>query len=219
MFISKNLAEQLWDDSFQAEIAIGGSGFFWISKRVFDIALSICLLPILFASGLALLIFNPFLNRGPMFYSQTRMGKDCLPFTAVKFRSMTAIGGIVRGADDPIEQHRITILGSIIRKIRIDELPQILNVLKGDMSLIGPRPDYFDHASEYYVTIPEYRLRHTVRPGISGLAQVRLGYAEGTKATRTKTSMDLEYIRNAGFGLDSKLVFETIRCVILRSGA
>lgn len=87
------------------------------------------------------------------------------------------------------------------------------------MSLIGPRPDYFSHAEEYCVTVPNYRARHAVRPGISGLAQVRLGYVEGTEGTRVKALIDLDYINNANFLQDASLVFETIRCVVMRAGA
>jgi lipopolysaccharide/colanic/teichoic acid biosynthesis glycosyltransferase len=170
-------------------------------------------------SALVLLIFNPFFNSGPLFYTQKRMGKDCNPFRVIKFRSMTFTATIERGHEDPIEHARITPLGRIIRKCRIDELPQILNVLKGDMSLIGPRPDYFEHAIKFIETVPGYSERFNIRPGISGLAQVVVGYVEGSEATKRKVNADLFYIKNAGFKMESKLILKTITTVFGFSGS
>lgn len=135
-----------------------------VSKRFFDIAMSILLLPLLCVLALVLLMLNPFYNKGNLFFVQPRMGRDCKPFKAIKFRSMRAVPKIIRGADSPLEIDRITSLGGFLRKSRIDELPQVINVLLGQMSLIGPRPDYFDHAVEYLEKIPGYRERHAVRP-------------------------------------------------------
>ena len=153
-----------------------GNRLFWINKRIFDIILSLLLLPLFFAIGTILLVFNLFFNRGRLVFIQKRMGKNCNFFFAIKFRTMTYVKEITRKYDDPIETNRITPLGKILRKTRIDELPQILNVLKGDMSLIGPRPDYYLHALEYLQNVEGYRERYTIRPGISGLSQIRLGY-------------------------------------------
>ncbi|WP_323770761.1 sugar transferase [Antarctobacter sp.] len=141
---------------------------FRVAKRSYDIAMSVLLLPPLLVLALALFVLNPFYNKGTLFYVQPRMGRDCKPFKAIKFRSMRAVSQISRGADSPLETDRITPLGGILRKSRIDELPQVINVLLGQMSLIGPRPDYFDHAVEYLEKILGYRERRTVRPGISG---------------------------------------------------
>jgi lipopolysaccharide/colanic/teichoic acid biosynthesis glycosyltransferase len=124
-----------------------------------------------------------------------------------------------RGPDDPIETDRITPLGQWLRKSRFDELPQILNVYRGDMSLIGPRPDEFRHAQHYLHSIPAYRDRHSVRPGISGLAQIELGYAEGMDATRRKTRADMDYIARATIWLDLWIFWRTIVTVIRMRGA
>ncbi len=188
-------------------------------KRLFDIAFSLVLLPVFLTILLVLVVLNPLLNKGPLFFVQNRMGLDCVAFRAIKFRSMLPVEGVTRSADDPIEQDRISPLGELMRKTRIDELPQILNVLVGEMSLIGPRPDFIDHAREYARAIPKYAARHTVRPGISGLAQVSLGYASGYTQTRAKAAADLIYIRNAGFGLDMKIFWLTLVTVFMRHGA
>ena len=192
---------------------------FWRAKRLADIVVSLCLLPAVAIVAFALLLLNRRYNRGPLLYRQTRMGQDLAPFTAIKFRSMQPAPAVTRAVDDPIEADRITPLGRILRKSRIDELPQVINVLRGEMSLIGPRPDYFDHARQYVAQIPEYRLRHLVRPGISGLAQVTLGYAEGLDATRAKATADLAYIRNASFALEIRIFWLTLVTVFLRRGA
>ncbi|MGB0440296.1 MAG: sugar transferase, partial [Paracoccaceae bacterium] len=170
---------------------------FFAAKRAFDIVVSILLLPILIIAAIALLVLNPYFNRGPLFYVQTRMGQHCKAFKVLKFRSMTDVPVIARGADDPLELDRITRLGHFLRKSRVDELPQIFNVLRGQMSLIGPRPDFFHHARRYVRTIPGYKERHSVRPGISGLAQTALGYAEGNAARVAKARADLYYIEHA----------------------
>ena len=187
-----------------------GKKLFWINKRIFDILVSILLLPPLFIIAIILFGFNKFYNSGELFFIQERMGKNCEVFFAIKFRTMTPIKEITRKYNDPIETNRITPLGRILRKLRIDELPQILNVLKGDMSLIGPRPDYYAHALEYLETIEGYRDRHVIRPGITGLSQVRLGYVESIEATIKKTYIDLCYIKNIGYIIELKIIFNTI---------
>lgn len=197
---------------------VGGSPIFWKVKRAFDIGFSLLLLvPFLFCA-VVLCILNPFWNKGALFYRQTRMGQDCKPFTAIKFRSMRE-EKVTRGADEPIEAHRITTLGHFLRRSRFDELPQILNVLRGSMSLIGPRPDYFIHAKAYLRQIPEYRARHVVRPGISGLAQVDVGYVESFEGTRAKVDADLRYICEAGFAMDASVFWKTLMTVAGRKGS
>jgi len=181
---------------------------------MFDIFVSILLLPLLIVIGITLLILNRFFNSGGLFFIQERMGKNCKAFYAIKFRTMTPIEKITRKYDDPIETHRITPLGSILRKMRIDELPQVLNVLKGDMSLIGPRPDYYIHALEYLNNIEGYRERHAIRPGITGLSQVRLGYAQSLDETLKKTNFDNYYINNIGYVIELKIITKTILIII-----
>ena len=174
-----------------------GNKMFWINKRLFD---------------------NYFFNSGSLFFIQDRMGKHCTVFSAIKFRTMRPVKEITRKYDDPVETNRITPFGKILRKIRIDELPQILNVLKGDMSLIGPRPDYYIHALEYLKNVKGYRERYTIRPGITGLSQIRLGYAEGLEATEKKVTVDNYYIQNVGYVIELKIVFHTIIAIMRGMG-
>ena len=187
-------------------------------KRVLDILCALVFLPVMIVIGIVLLALNPFFNQGPLLYVQKRMGRNCRAFPAIKFRTMRTATQIVRGADDPLEVHRITRLGWLLRKTRLDELPQILNVLRGDMSMIGPRPDYFHHARRYARVIPGYRARHLVRPGISGLAQVELGYAAGIDATAAKVAADLHYIRHACYRLDTLIFWRTLVTVVTGRG-
>jgi lipopolysaccharide/colanic/teichoic acid biosynthesis glycosyltransferase len=191
---------------------------FWVNKRIFDISVCILLLPVLFIISLTLLIINIPFNSGSLFFIQDRMGKDCVAFSAIKFRSMKHIEVIKRKYDEPIEVDRITSLGKILRKSRIDELPQILNVLKGEMSLIGPRPDYYIHALEYLKNIEGYRERHIIRPGITGLSQIRLGYAEGLEATEKKAYFDNYYIKNVNYIIELKIIGNTIITIIRGMG-
>ena len=204
--------------SLKNNLKISGSNWFWISKRIFDILFSLFLFPIMIVLIIVLCFLNPAFNKGTIFFIQTRMGKDCKPFKAIKFRSMKHSNITNRKYDDPIEVERITILGKFIRQTRLDEIPQILNVLKGDMSLIGPRPDYYEHAVHFIDSVDNYKLRHVIRPGLSGLSQIRLGYAEGVEATKRKTVTDIYYIENTGFLLDIKIIFGTIFTIIRSAG-
>ena len=191
-----------------------GNKLFWVNKRIFDIFISLMLLPFVVIVGLILLVFNQFFNPGKLFFIQGRMGRNCEIFFVIKFRTMTEIEEIIRKYDDPIETNRITPLGRILRKTRIDELPQILNVLKGDMSLIGPRPDYYVHALEYLRLVDGYRERYAIRPGITGLSQVKLGYVENLDATSKKVSIDNYYIQNLSYLSELKIMINTLSIII-----
>lgn len=193
-------------------------GPYFLFKCIFDVALCFCLGPVLIATMLILLICNPFMNRGRLLYVQDRMGRHCLPFRAYKFRSMVDAAAIERGPFDTLEHHRITRFGRILRRTRLDELPQIINVLRGEMSLIGPRPDYLGHATAYLDLIPGYRERHAMKPGISGFAQVTHGYVDGLDGIQKKVAADLHYIRNASIRFDLWITWRTVLTVALRRG-
>ena len=195
-----------------------GNKMFWINKRLFDIFICLLLIPLLFITSIILLCLNYFFNTGSLFFIQDRMGKNCNVFYAIKFRTMTPVKEITRKYNDPIETNRITPFGKILRQSRIDELPQILNVLKGEMSLIGPRPDYYIHALEYLKNVKGYRERHIIRPGITGLSQIRLGYAEGLEATAKKAFVDNYYIQNVNYIIELKIIGNTIMTIIKGMG-
>lgn len=201
------------------EVGQPGSRLFLIAKRLFDVLAALAALPVVGIAALVLLVVNPVWNPGRLFFVQTRMGRNCRPFPALKFRTMHPADAILRGPDDPLEAERITPLGQFLRRSRIDELPQFLNVLAGQMSLVGPRPDYWEHAVHYLDTIPGYRQRHVVLPGITGLAQVNGGYAEGVDATMAKTQLDLLYIRSAGVGMEAYVLSRTVLVVCTGFGA
>jgi lipopolysaccharide/colanic/teichoic acid biosynthesis glycosyltransferase len=187
-------------------------------KRAFDVVGSIALILVCLPSAAVLLILNPFLNPGPLIYSQIRMGQYCRPFRVYKFRTMLPVADVRRSATDGIESDRITPFGKFLRRARLDELPQIVNVLKGEMSLIGPRPDFFEHACEYLDLVPGYRARHGVKPGITGLAQIEIGYAADLDTVAKKVATDLRYIRQRSVRMDVWIALRTVAIVLGRRG-
>ena len=185
-------------------------------KRALDIALSIIALPFV---GLAIAILTPFIyfeDKGPIFYNAPRMGKDYKPFTMYKLRSMKVNapdlvmedGSTYNGADDP----RMTRVGAFMRKTSLDELPQFLNVLKGDMSIIGPRPD-LERECELYEGDEGRKLE--VRPGITGYAAV---YGRNSLPWKQRLALDVYYVDNATFALDVKIFFKTFATVFRQEG-
>lgn len=192
---------------------------FFVAKRLGDLAFAVIALPALTVAAAAIWLINLRYNRGPLFFLQRRMGRDCKPFTIIKFRTMTACEGTQRDFGDPLEHCRITAFGAFLRRTRLDELPQAINILLGHMSLIGPRPDCYHHAQSFTELVSGYRDRHRVRPGITGLAQVSLGYAEGLSATQRKVEADLYYIRAMSTLLDLQILVRTIAVVVSGHGA
>jgi len=159
-------------------------------------------------------------TKGPIFFSQERVGENRKIFNLFKFRSMKAdaeesSGPVWATDDDP----RITRVGKIIRKLRIDELPQMWNVLKGEMSFVGPRPEREFFVKELEKKIPYYRERFTVKPGITGYAQILYPYGASEKDALEKLKYDLYYIKNISLILDLMVIFKTIKIVLLGRGA
>jgi sugar transferase (PEP-CTERM system associated) len=159
-------------------------------------------------------------SRGPALYSQQRVGLQGRPFTVYKFRSMVTdaeakTGAVWARAGDP----RITKIGRFMRRTRLDELPQLWNILRGDMSLVGPRPERPEFVKKLAEEIPFYGQRHVVKPGLSGWAQVRYTYGASIEDSLEKLQFDLYYIKNFSLSLDFFIIFETIKTVILRRGA
>ena len=157
-------------------------------------------------------------DRGPVFYSQIRTGLFGESFTIYKLRTMH------QTAEDDGAQwsnpgdKRITPIGIWLRRSRLDELPQLLNIIKGEMSFIGPRPERPELEHELEVRIPHYRLRHLVRPGLSGWAQVNMAYTSSIEDAELKLSYDLYYLKNNGFWLDLIILAKTFKTVLKGEG-
>jgi len=189
-------------------------------KRAFDIVVSLGLLtftlPLLAATACLIKLESP----GPILYRQSRVGLRGREFTMLKFRSMRTdaeTDGRPRWAaqGDP----RVTRVGAVIRKIRIDELVQVLNVLRGDMSFVGPRPERRYFVTELSKSIPYYDERHWVRPGITGWAQINFPYGASTEDARRKLTYDLYYVKNRSIFLDALILLQTARVIFWNQGA
>jgi sugar transferase (PEP-CTERM system associated) len=159
-------------------------------------------------------------SKGPVFYTQTRVGKGGHIFKVVKFRTMrqdaeATSGPQWAGSNDP----RVTRAGRFLRSSRLDEIPQLWCVLKGDMAFVGPRPERPEFVERLSIEIPYYGVRHMVRPGLTGWAQVKYKYGSTVEDAREKLQYDLFYIKNASIGLDLLIMFQTIKIVLLRRGA
>jgi sugar transferase (PEP-CTERM system associated) len=177
--------------------------------------------------GLAIIApFFPFIilavrlsSPGPIFYKQIRVGLRGRNFHVIKFRTMRqdaeAKGAVWATKNDP----RITSLGRFMRKTRLDEIPQLWNVLRGEMGFVGPRPERPEFVQWLTSEIPYYELRHMIRPGITGWAQVRFQYGASLEETKQKLEYDLYYVKHLSVGLDLLIMFETIKTIILRRGA
>jgi len=183
-------------------------------KRTFDLLVSLPLVACFLFSLFWVVILNPFFNKGRIFFVQERIGQNGKVFKIRKFRTM--VGGLSDARFQNEEKNRITGFGEFLRRTRIDELPQIWNVFVGDMSLIGPRPERPKFVVEYMERIPNYARRLAVRPGISGLAQLRHGYTSDVAGTGRKLRWDLEYINRMSFRLDMVILGETARIVFGR---
>ena len=217
--------QQIQLESLNASWLIFGSGFrqHWFGngvKRGFDLLVSFLLLlvasPVMLATAIAIRLEGP----GPILYWQTRVGRGNQPFEMCKFRSMRTDAesdGLPRwaqGADD-----RITRVGRVIRKLRIDELPQAYNVLKGEMSFVGPRPERPFFVDQLSTEIPYFLARHSIRPGITGWAQVRYPYGASVEDAKNKLQYDLYYVKNHTPFLDLVIMLETVRVVMFGRGA
>lgn len=159
-------------------------------------------------------------SKGPIFYTQARVGKSGQVFKVVKFRTMrndaeAGTGPQWAGDHDP----RVTRVGRFLRKSRLDELPQLWCVLRGDMAFVGPRPERPEFIEMLSKEIPYYGVRHMVRPGVTGWAQIKYKYGSTIQDAREKLQYDLYYIKNASIGLDLLIMFQTIKTVLLRRGA
>ena len=159
-------------------------------------------------------------SRGPVIFSQERVGQNGKPFQVHKFRSMVADAEKRSGPVWATENdNRVTRVGRIIRKLRVDELPQLWNVLKGEMSFVGPRPERAYFIEQLEKEIPYYSERHSVKPGLTGWAQVSYPYGASVEDAIEKLNYDLFYTKNMSFLLDMLIVFRTVKIVLFGKGA
>jgi sugar transferase (PEP-CTERM system associated) len=216
---------QIWLQALYAGWLIFGEGFKQaplrtFAKRTFDIVVSGLLLalasPVMLVAALVIALETGF----PIFYRQERIGLNGKPFNVVKFRSMRKDAekdGKPRWAS--VGDDRITRFGRIMRKTRIDELPQLFSVLVGDMSLVGPRPERQYFVDQLARQIPFYAVRHCVKPGVTGWAQVRYHYGASVEDAAGKLQYDLYYVKNHTIMLDLVILFETVGVVVNAKGA
>lgn len=209
-------------DSLDAALAMGmfkreRSYLFW--KRFMDLSILALTFPLIVLTCLLVALVLLIDSGRPLLFSQCRVGRNGKTFRIYKFRTMRtdaeSDGAVFASQGDP----RVTRIGALLRKFRFDELPQFWNVVKGDMSIIGPRPEQLDFVQEFCETIPLYELRHWVPPGITGWAQVTQGYAAGCEETRVKLSYDLFYVKYCSLMLDLSIVFRTCRTILTGFGS
>lgn len=185
-----------------------------LSIMISSIGLALCL-PILPFVILAVRLSSP----GPILFSQVRLGLGGRPFTIYKFRTMRQDAEANGAQWATKNDSRITRVGRLMRKTRLDEIPQLWNILRGDMGFVGPRPERPEFVQWLMKEIPYYGLRHMIRPGLTGWAQVRYQYGASVEETKRKLEYDLYYIKHLSLGLDLLIMFETLKTILLRRGA
>jgi len=185
------------------------------AKRVVDVAVAATVLPALLAIAPLVWLANLVGNRGPLLFKQRRIGKGGSEFTMWKFRTMRSEpdeSGVTEwtGVDDP----RITRFGNFLRRTHLDELPQLMNILRGDLSLVGPRPEQPVYVDELTTKLPFYEMRHMVQPGLTGWAQVKFGYAASDSDALEKLQYEFWYLRHQSLAVDARIMTRTLRSVL-----
>jgi lipopolysaccharide/colanic/teichoic acid biosynthesis glycosyltransferase len=182
-------------------------------KRVLDVAAGAAGLVLLVPVVLVVLLGNLAGNRGPLLYRQERVGKNGRVFTILKLRTMRPAppGDATNWTQD--RDPRVTSFGRLLRRTHLDELPQVLNILRGDLSVVGPRPEQPHYVEELEEKLPFYEMRHAVRPGLTGWAQVKYGYAGDERDALEKLQYDFWYLRNQGLRLDLRIIGRTFRSI------
>jgi putative colanic acid biosynthesis UDP-glucose lipid carrier transferase len=217
MVTNSGVAQTLYQQSLhgqqekRARLYVDNKKYFFFLKRLFDISVSFLLL-ILVMSWLTPLVAMciKLSSRGPVFFLQRRSGRCCKTFVCFKFRTMVANSEAdIRQASE--FDDRITPVGRFLRKTNIDEFPQLLNVLLGDMSIVGPRPHMLSECNWLSSSLPDYKFRRMVRPGITGLAQVKgfHGPSVSHESMFRRYQWDAYYVRNAGLWLDIRIIYKT----------
>ena len=204
------LSNELWQTD--------GNPAYDLFKRILDFSIVLVLMPLWYPLGLLVAIAVKIDSPGPAIYSQIRSGLHGKPFRIYKFRSMR-LEPLAQAQFAQTNDPRITRLGHFIRKTRLDEIPQLWNILRGDMSLIGPRPEQEKFVHQFAEQIPSYPYRHLVRPGLTGWAQVQQGYTASADETVIKLSYDLYYVTHYSLAMDLLIVLKTIKIVLTGHGA
>ena len=192
--------------------------FYLIMMRLFEIVISLTGLAIGVIILPLILIGNLFGNKGKLFYTQERVGKNGKIFNIVKYRTMVKNAEEEGAVFATTNDSRVTPFGKIMRKSRMDEIPQFLNILKGDMAVIGPRPERPIFVSEIAEVMPFYETRHVIKPGLTGWAQVNYSYGETINDSLIKLQYDLYYIKHRSIFLDVNIIFKTMSTVLLYRG-
>jgi lipopolysaccharide/colanic/teichoic acid biosynthesis glycosyltransferase len=205
-------------EGWEITVPLSGRGPYVRTKRVIDTALTLLSSPIWLLLGGIIAAAIKLDSPGPVIFKQRRIGLEGKPFTLYKFRTM-------RADPDDIPRFasrgdgRLTRAGRVLRRIRLDEIPQLWNVLRGDLSLVGPRPEQGGFVERFAETIPFYTHRHLVRPGITGWAQVNFGYADNEADTVEKLSYDLFYVKHVSPWLDLEVLGRSVWTVMTGFGA
>jgi exopolysaccharide biosynthesis polyprenyl glycosylphosphotransferase len=211
--------EEITSVWFLHALNVANRGISAALKRVLDLVVALVLLvvsaPLMVLTALAVKLTSP----GAVFYRQQRVGEHGRVFTCVKFRSMRhdaeTDGAVWAEEEDP----RTTGVGRYLRRYRIDELPQLWNVLRGEMTMVGPRPERPEFVRQLVDAVPFYSPRHLTKPGLTGWAQVSAGYAATLDDARLKLSYDLYYLKHRGLALDLAILLRTIGVVVRGTGA
>lgn len=182
-------------------------------KRVLDVTFTLVLLPLVAPLALLLAVATYLQDGSPVLYRQRRVGRNGEPFTVLKFRTMREPVGDVSDAQ------RVTPVGTMLRRFHVDELPQFWNVLRGDMSIVGPRPETVDLVAHYEREIPLFPLRHATRPGITGWAQVSRGYTTGVQGASDKLQYDFYYVKHRSAWLDLRILLRTLPAIVHGAGS
>ena len=189
------------------------------AKRIFDVLASIAILVFTLPLSIAVAVAIRIDSDGPAFYRQKRVGLNDRPFDLLKFRTMgvdAEADGVPQWAGN--SDSRVTRVGRLLRRTRVDEIPQLINVLKGDMGLVGPRPERPYFVNDLGAKIAFYNERHRIKPGLTGWAQINYRYTDSVDDAKVKTEFDLYYVKNHSMFLDLVIVLQTLRVIIWPDG-
>lgn len=219
--ITDRVPKEFLDHNFYKNINLSSSSdnkFYQVFRRILDVIVSSIGLLVFLIILPIIIILNLLGNRGPIFYTQNRVGQRGKEFKIYKLRSMV-VNAEQQGAQYAIKNDkRITVFGKFLRNTRLDEVPQFFNILKGDMSLIGPRPERPEFVEDLQEKIPFYAIRHVVKPGLTGWAQVNFPYASNLEEQEKKLRYDLFYIKEQSTYLDFKIIIKTMTTILFFRG-